>query len=154
MGKKNKEIRQENVITRSKDPRTVQNPNSFHGQRPIWAFSCCDFEHSKWGISNNPRALDKLLKKLKAWEGQTWGEILSDTSGRNCNSKNHSIETYKIIKEARDRLVEINLSQYDSLYSLSVTGTMRLWGTITNGIFMIIWIDEKHEICPVGKRHT
>lgn len=155
MGKKrDREIRQSNAVLSAKEPRKIQNPNSFYDQTPVWSFSRCDFEHSKWGICKDGSCIESILKRLSSFEGQTWKEIFSDTSGRNGNTKHHQIETYKIIKEAQERLTGIGMGQYDTLYSMSISGKIRMWGVISQGVFMIIWIDRNHEICPSHKRHT
>ena len=154
MGKKSKEIRQKDIIQASKTPKALQSPERFYNQNPVWSFSCCDFGHNRWGFCSDTAFVESVLKRLNSFEGQTWGEILSDTSGRNGNTKNHPIETYKIIREAQTRLNEINMSQYDILYSLTISGKSRLWGGINQGVFLIVWVDKYHEICPNHKRHT
>lgn len=154
MGKKKKEVRHNNVTQRPKEPKSIQNPDSFFDQTPVWSFSYCDFDHSRWGLCAETSLIEKVLKRLAAFERQTWGQIFCDTAGRNGNTKHHQIETYKIIKEAQTRLAEINMGQYDTLYSMSISGHIRLWGVINNGIFFIIWLDKDHEICPSSKKHT
>lgn len=64
-----------------------------------------------------------------------------------------SIDYEKLSKEAQNRLSEIKL-YYDSLFSLRLTGTLRLFGYIENSIFYTIWYDPEHEVCPAPKKHT
>lgn len=154
LGKKKKVIPSNNMAQRPKEPKNIQNPESFYDQTPVWSFSRCDFDHSKWGICSETSCVESVLKKLGSFEGQNWKDILCDTSGRNGNTKHHQIETHRIIKEAQARLNEINMGQYDTLYSMSISGKIRLWGIINQGVFFIIWLDRNHEICPSGKRHT
>lgn len=152
--KKKKSVKMDHRASDDKTPISLYDPNRFFDQTPVWSFSCCDFEHEKWGLCTGPECLDQVFRKLKAYEGQTWREILTDTSGRKNNTKNHEIETYKIIKEAQKRLDDINLSQYDTLYSLTITGEVRLWGIMNRGVYSIVWYDPEHEICPCQVRHT
>ena len=98
--------------------------------------------------------LSTLLLRLKDFEGQSWRQILSDTSGRKNNTKNHAIPINNLDKEAQKRLEEIKLDDIDKLYSLSVTGKRRVWGTIIDGTFCIVWYGTEHEVCPSKKRHT
>lgn len=151
---KKRVVRQEYTATSEKQAKTVVNPDSFYNHYPIWSFSKCDFDHDRWSMPCHQECLSDLMKRLKAFEGQQWKEILSDTSGRRNNTKNHSIPISDLIKEAQSRLAEINLDDFDKLYSLTITGERRLWGVITEGTFYIIWFDTDHEICPSNKIHS
>ena len=149
------ELQQRNV---AKTASAIKYPSSitpFHDRSPIWSFRYCDFEHERWGIASNGEILPDILARLRDFQGQTWGEILRDTAGRNGNTKNHDIPLTDIIKEAQKRFSDINLHQdFDSLYSLTVTGRLRLFGILTEEVFHLVWIDVSHEICPSTKRHT
>lgn len=138
----------------SKRVKTVENPQSFFDQRPIWSFAKCDFEHDKWSMPCHKDCLSDLMKRLKDFEGMTWREIFSDTSGRKNNTKNHPIPIVDIIKPAQRRLKEINLDDFEELYSLTITGRQRLWGVIVNGVYCVVWLDLDHEIFPSSKRGT
>lgn len=137
-----------------KHAKSVERPDSFYDQAPTWSFSKCDYLHSKWGVEANAKILPKIIIRLATWEGQTWQEILCDTSGRRNNTKNHPIPAYKLIKEAQHRLEEINLDDFDGLYSLTIDGGVRIWGVIIEGVFCLVWIDPNHGIYPIKKRHT
>lgn len=149
---KHKHVKWEEIPYTKKQTQIVEDPDSFYDQTPLWSFSQCDFYHNKWGIKENSSNLAKIILRLKAWEGQKWGEILSDLSGRSHNTKNHSIPTYKIVKEAQCRLHEIGLDDFDELYSLSVNNLIRLWGIILGRVFYLIWIDPNHEIYKCQSR--
>lgn len=123
-----------------------ENPDSYFDQKPSWNFSKCDLEHTKWTIRNSDIFFE-IIPKLISFEQRKWGDIISD------KKHNHWISYEKLSKEAQDRLIEIKL-YYDALFSLRLTGTMRLFGYIENGIFYIIWYDPNHEVCPALKKHT
>lgn len=127
-------------------PKISENPNSYFNWKPSWNFSKCDFGHQKWSLKNSDIFTD-IIPKLISFEQRKWGEIVSD------KKHNHWIDCSVLSKEARDRLNELNL-YYDSLFSLRLNGTLRLFGYIENGIFYIIWYDPDHEICPAHKKHT
>ena len=116
---------------------------------PVWKFNRVDFEHHKWNLENCDVTVDQLYRKLKDFESQTWSQI-----DKHSNGKHHFIEFYKLCKEAQERAVELKLDQYDSLYSLRLTGKLRLFGLLDNGEYSIIWYDSDHEICPSTKSHT
>ena len=98
--------------------------------------------------------LSNLYPKLKEFEKLTWGEIENQTYGKEGKSKNHPIEKSKLIKEAQDRLKELNQDDVDELYSLRLEGQLRVFGIREFNCLKILWIDINHEICPSLKKHT
>ena len=78
----------------------------------------------------------------------TWGAIENEPKGRGRGSKNHEIEVSRIIPEAQERLVELHKADYDVLFSLRVSGKIRIWGIREGRVFQILWFDFEHEICP------
>jgi hypothetical protein len=137
-----------------RSPALPQSIGSYYGLNPTWSFKKCDFDHPQWGLSQNPKHLPQLLKKLASFELQTYGEIFSSTSGRASNTRNHWIDVEHIVKDAQDRLAAQNLNDEDSLCSLALSSLERVWGVIKAGVFYIIWYDLNHEVCPSNKRHT
>ena len=100
-------------------------------------------------------SLDTVLTYLKNLESMTWREILTSTAGRNHNTRNHEMRCSQITKEAQDRLCELNLDEYDVLYSIACSGKERIWGIMeVDGVLHILWFDRNHEVYPVSKKHT
>ena len=124
---------------------------SFYNKHPLWAFQRCDFDHPEWGMACNADMLNKVFKYLSGLESQSWGEILSATSGRKHNTRNHLIQLIRLDTKAQKRASEINIDEFDGLYSIATQSLMRIWGLITNGVFYVIWFDPKHEIYPTSK---
>ena len=75
-----------------------------------------------------------------------WGEIDGPTG--------HFVEVTAIIDEAQRRLVKIGKDEQAQLFSLRMTGEMRLWGIRDVAILPVLWWDPKHEVCPSPKKHT
>lgn len=123
-----------------------ENPESYFDWKPSWNFSKCDFEYEKWSLKKSD-IFSEVIPKLISFEQRKWSDIVSD------KKHNHWINYEKLSKEAQNRLSEIKL-YYDSLFSLRLTGMIRLFGYIENGIFYIIWYDYNHEVCPATKKHT
>lgn len=144
--KKSKKITTNVEVDGSRTPKIRENPDSYFGWKPSWSFSKCDFQHEKWSLRRSD-IFGEIIPKLISFENRTWGEIVSD------KKHNHWIESDSFAKGAQSRMVELNL-YYDSLFSLRLTGEMRLFGYIENGIYYIIWYDPKHEICPSKLKHT
>ncbi len=100
-----------------------------------------------WGW-NNVSTLDllsEIIPKLKDYETQTWGEVEG--------SRNHSVDVENCVKMATSRLAEIDVYE-DSLFSLRLTGTNRIWGIKDVAILRILWWDPNHEVCPSQKKGT
>ena len=62
--------------------RIAEDPDSFMTMTPAWAFSICDREHERWSISKCPDIYETIIKKLGAFEGMTWAEIMGQSGGR------------------------------------------------------------------------
>lgn len=133
-------------ISSKRTPKIVENPDSYFSKHPSWNFSKIDLEHEKWKLSNSDFFCE-ILPKLINFESRKWQDIISD------KKHNHWINTDKLVKEAQERLIKLNL-YYDQLFSLRLTGTLRLFGYIEDGVYYIIWYDANHEICPSNKKHT
>ena len=129
-----------------KVPKQRENPNSYFDWSPSWSFSRCDFEHEKWSLKLS-NIYEEIIPKLISFEQRKWSDIISD------KEHNHWIDCTDFSKEAQKRLEERKI-YYDELFSLRLTGTLRLFGYIENGIYYIIWYDPDHEICKSHKKHT
>ena len=154
---KNKKIKQSVQVNGNKIPRSIENPNSFFDESPKWSFQYCDYNHEQWGIDCNFDILPDLFLKFRDFERMTRRDILTTTSGRKSNTRNHPIPLSNLIADAQKRFTELNLSEIfdDEIYSLALTNKLRLFGFIDErGIFSLIWIDKNHGICPSLKKHT
>lgn len=147
--KKSKKIPNQFDMEVKKISKHKENPNSFLSKNPVWRFSKRDKEHPKWKI--NSEDIDEfILEKLCSYETMTWDEILKANGGRNQGNNNHYIEINLFINEAKKRIEELNIFE-DSLFSLRLSGKVRLLGILRDGIFTIIWLDNEHEIYKIKK---
>lgn len=139
-----------------KDKRigTASPPSGYYDKNPLWAFRRIDAEHQRWGLDKNTQMLPDVLKYLKGLESQTWRSILTDTSGRADNTRNHAIGIDRLCKDAQKRAEEIKLDEFDELVSIAISGTGRVWGVLLDGVYYIVWFDPQHEVYPVTKQHT
>lgn len=127
-------------------PKIESNPEGYFSKSPSWCFAKCDNEYEKWSIANSD-FINDVLPKLISFEQRKWSDIISD------KTKNHWIKCEDFSKEARER-IEIIPQSYDSLFSIRLTGKIRLFGFIEDGVYYIIWVDQNHEVCPSPLKHT
>ncbi|MDR1640098.1 MAG: hypothetical protein LBT59_10415 [Clostridiales bacterium] len=151
MSKKHNKVNPPNVITRKK---------SYFGTYPTWSFAWFDFENNNWSFkeATDVDVICTVLERLKALELQPWSKICNTTVEN--NSLHHEILIKDLSPVAIKRLKELNLTDQlsifdDSLFSMRVNGSIRLWGVIDwNGLFKIIWFDPNHEVYKSTLRHT
>ncbi len=130
------------------------NPDQYYSKYPAWNFSSCDKEH--WSIySEEVHKIfwNEILPHLQAWERQTWSDILIKSK-----KQNHSINAKCLNKTASDRLENLYI-EGDSLISLRLNGSHRIYGYMNREVFHILWIDLNHGdnpacVCRSNKKHT
>ncbi len=88
---------------------------------------------------------DRIHQKLASFETMTWNDIVKGS---------HPVELKDLSKEARKRLEEIQQDDIESLYSLRLTGTERIWGIRDRNFLKVLWWDPNHKVCPSNKRNT
>ena len=113
-----------------KEPRVNKVPINSARSKPVWLFGLIDLE-GEWGWKNVKKdcLLLEILPKIKQFEGMYWSEILG--------GKSHYIDISRILRTARTRLKELQIEDIDSLVSLRLSSTERLWGLKINNIFKI-----------------
>jgi hypothetical protein len=135
--------------TGAKEPRITSNPEGFYDARPSWRIYKLEM-CKPYGWHEIDRAVfDRIKDRLIAFESMTWREILIDGKKRH-----HSVKTDLICKDARQRLAELQLDDYDRLLSLSLSGRERIWGIFSQGVLGILWWDPNHEVCPSLLKNT
>ena len=54
----------------------------------------------------------------------------------------------------KDALKRLKIDDIDSLFSLRLDGTLRIFGIRKQNYLQILWVDQNHEVCPSKKKHT
>lgn len=150
MARRKRPTYKENVSNHDKVVRK-ENPNSWLGKTPTWRFSGCDRSISRWNLHNCERFTEDILEKLASFEGMTWGEIQNASGGRRAGTNHHFVYVSELHKEARKIAEKL---QHEELFSLRLTGKKRLYGSLSDGIFNVVWYDQEHEIYKSTKRNT
>lgn len=132
-------------------------PDDFSDKRISWRFSQCDTDPGcRWSFNPNrfgDAVWDMIIRKLREFEGMTPAEIFV-----NANYQNHSIDVNGLLDEAGERLASLHI-EAESLYSLRLSGTKRLYGILDGAVYSVIWYDDDHGdndrcVCRSRKKHT
>ena len=146
MGKKDKRPKAEFSPVATKSVKFSTDP-SFKGGPISWRFSHADKGGPfAWTCFDDPAVLSEVMERLVNIEG------LEEHKLREAGS--HPVETHKLSKEARDRLVELQHDDLDTLFSLRVTGERRVFCIHHGNIMRVLWYDPKHEVFPSKLKHT
>lgn len=130
---KQKEYPNEKFIAQGGDPER------YYSEKPVWRFVNSD--QDMWAFSQEKVGdlfWTEILPRLKSLENNTWSEILVHDK-----KHNHSIYLNELNKIAQDRLVEKYI-EAESIISLRLTSTHRLYGYMTGRVFNILWFDDDH----------
>ena len=146
-------------IKQSRQPKSgvvgrSEDPDKYYSQHPSWNFNGCDEE--KWASTEacvGDLFWTELLPHLKSWETQTWSQILVDAK-----KQNHAIVTERLNPIAQKRLAE-RFIEAESIISLRISGTHRIYGYMVGAVFHILWYDFEHGdnplcVCRSYKKHT
>lgn len=132
----------------------IHNPDSYYQEYPAWAFNSCDTK--MWGFTSEnigDAFWIEILPYLKNLETRTWNDILIYSK-----KQNHSVDIGKLNPVAQKRLEELYVEQ-DSIVSLRVSATHRIYGYHVGRVFNILWYDADHGdndtcVCRSKKKHT
>lgn len=83
---------------------------------------------------------------------KTWRDVVEEkTFGKTGVKKKHvAYPLDDITKEARDRLKEIKMDDYDEIFRFRMTNQERLYGFVVSAAFIAVWFDPTHKVCPVS----
>lgn len=131
-----------------------ETPSQYYSQNPAWTFANSD--QDMWAFSKEHVGeviWMEIIPRLRALETQTWSEILVRDK-----KQNHSLDLNDLNRVAQDRLITRYI-EAESLISLRVTGTHRLYGYMTGRVFNILWYDDEHGdnskcVCRSHLKHT
>jgi hypothetical protein len=119
-------------------PRSKAIPQTPEGIS--WRFSILDRDGPYgWSKCDSAEKYLEILFKKKDIEKMSWTDLRHGGS--------HPVETYKLAKEARDRLVEIKLDDQDELLSLRISGKNRIWCVRDKNVIFVVWWDPDHLVC-------
>lgn len=143
MAKKNRRKRQPKINKRikallpNKEPRIPPaDLDRYQTEMPVWQIGRID-DGGRWGwrTIGKGRWEKEILPKLRNFETMTWAEIENASGGRKRGSNNHFINVNTIIKDAKERLSDLQMDDIDQLFSLRLAGKTRLYGKRIGRVF-------------------
>lgn len=139
--------------------RMSESPISTDSETPLWILSTFDYT-GPWGEAACINAdCATHLGHLKSFESMTWAAIQAAAGGRSSGTNSHFIETSKLSRAAKVRLVEIKMEDTDTVFSLRLQGAVRLYGIRDGRVLKLLWLDPWHDdprraVCPAQRHHT
>ncbi|HEY4740865.1 MAG TPA: hypothetical protein VIH76_09755 [Candidatus Acidoferrales bacterium] len=129
------------------------NPASLDAETIAWQFHRMDSTHQHWGWDQlHAPVWRQILGKLKSFEGLTWASIKEAAGGKHHGTNNHSIKISELNAPARRRISELRLEEYDKVFSLRFSNTIRIYGIRDGRAMRLLWYDPYHGggrgVCP------
>jgi len=135
----------------AKIPRTVEDPTAQRKEnrkeKLRWSFEIFD-NGKEWHDDQYSPIFNEIAGHLKSFEQRTWGEIEAD------RKYYHAVPVVNLIPDAQSRLTLLKLDENDPLTRLRFTGRQRAWGFRRGHLFMLVWWDPQHRICPSRLKNT
>jgi hypothetical protein len=147
MGNRDKNVKACYKPSNERQPRTLFDKEQSKHKELVWRFSEADRNGPfSWLSLDAPAAFKEVMDKLTAYELVPLTAYL--------NSGSHEVEMHALSKEAQRRLAEIEKDDLDSLYSLRISGSVRVWCIREDNLFKVLWFDPEHQVCLSKKKHT
>ncbi len=93
--------------------------------------------------------LEEIRNKLAVFENSTWKDILLIAK-----KNHHPIAVEDLDAAAQRRLRELGIDDIDSLISLKLSATERMFGIRRDIALSLLWWDPHHLVCPSHLKHT
>lgn len=95
----------------------------------------------------------KIMERMKRLERLGWKQLIND------RKNHHFIKVIDMNEKARKRWSDVffkkeKFTKYDELFSLKIDSVKRFFGVKEGGVFIVIWYDPYHQICPSAKKNT
>lgn len=151
-----RQIRTENQAIPSRQIKTGGDPESTEKDTIAWHFHRLDRVHEDWGWDKlrAPQWKD-VLRHLVSLEGLTWASLKQQAGGRRAGTNHHSLELSALPNETRKRWAALRLDDFDTVFSLRISNTLRLYGVRDGRVLQFVWHDPHHGskrgVCPTSK---
>jgi hypothetical protein len=127
-------------IPDAKRVRVSVDAARFDSETLCWQVRFTDWDHPSWGWSGLPAQTwtAEIRDKFASFETMTWSELRQATGGKTYGTNHHSIPVSSLCKSARDRLTQLQRDDIDEVFSLRLTGTIRVYGYKDGRVFRVL----------------
>ena len=151
-----RQIRTAKEAIPSRQIKTGGDPESAERETIAWHFHRFDTSHADWGWDKLKAPQWKVvLQHLVSFEGLTWANLKQQSGGRRVGTNHHSLEISVLPVDTRKRWAELHLDDFDTVFSLRVSNTLRLYGVRDGRVLQFVWHDPHHGsnrgVCPTNK---
>ncbi len=102
-----------------------------------------------WGSRTNRNDCPHVvLSRLRDVENMTWQELKVHDP-----NFDHHCNPDKISKDAKKRISQIRIDDFDELWRLRVSTKGRVWGVRRASVFWALWWDPNHAVYPSKTRN-
>jgi hypothetical protein len=142
------------LAAHQKRPKWADTPNpqkkvppvvapDYRDQNPSWRVrEMMMVDPFGWHRMTAPE-IAKIHSRLGTLERSTWREILQPSTGRR---RHHYMPVDEICNAARQQLEDKKLADTDSLVSLRIGQSERVWGILQGASLLLLWWDPDHLI--------
>lgn len=129
-------------------PRIANDPANFDTLTLAWQFHRRDIKHEHWGWEqlSSDAVCQLLCGQMASFEKMTWAEIrgAAGGKGKGKGTNHHEVPIDQFSRDARRRIEELHLDDYESVFSLRLNNTTRLYGVRDGRALILIWYDPHH----------
>lgn len=144
---KNKTPKVAHLPSPKKEAKIASEPPNFRGGVLTWRLNAVDREGPfSWNGLQERNDFKEVVEKLANFETMSENEIR--------DSGSHPIEVGKLSKSARNRLIELELDDLDTVFSFRIMGKRRVIAVQRQRYMRLLWWDPEHQVCPSLKKHT
>ena len=130
-----------------KAPRTNPSTEPSYNEREtiVWRFSIVDQE-GDWGWRRvaGQDWWDDIFPKLQQFESMTWVELMQTSGGRSSGNNHHPVTVERLTSRAKRRLRDLGQDDVETLFSLRLDGTRRIYGIRDRRALKLLWYDKFH----------
>lgn len=117
---------------------------------PTYSFHYADRSHNgSWRWPSGDEA-SEIINFLCDMAKIKWSEIMNHQSGG--HRKHHPQAIESLCREAQDRLTDLHYDEiFTDVFRFRLSGRKRLWGSLVDGIFYVLWWDPEHQVYPTER---
>lgn len=119
-------------------------------QAIVWRFAMMEMDDGPWSWHAITKVqLVEAREKLSSFEESTWADLSIGRTPRLTRIPRQNLDP-----QAQKRLTALRMDDFNDVYEMRLTGKCRIWGVREEPVFLLLWWDPDHTVCPSHLRHT